>query len=103
MKITGRAPITADDVLSHPMRRAMMDHIIRSGGKAWAPDICIAFGIERRGILKNHTDRLAQFGLMTRTMSHRAGCSRALVLAITAEGREAIAAINCNPTENNPP
>jgi hypothetical protein len=101
MKIMGRAPITARDVLNHPARRGVLEHLARSGGKAMATEIGIALGETRRGCLHNHIRKLGAFGLIkiTRRTSARSHVGIELALAITPQGRAAIAAINSIPME----
>jgi hypothetical protein len=99
----GRRPITAKDVLSHPVRFALLDHVMRCGGTATAMSICRALGEQRRGVLANHASRLAKFGLVTRRISRPPGGGvRELTLAITDKGRKALNHVGGNAAVTNP-
>jgi hypothetical protein len=94
-------PITAENILNHPARLAVVEHLARSGGKATATDIGIALGERRRGCLHNHLNKLGAFGLVRirRHISGRSYVKIELTLTITPQGRAAIAAINSIPME----
>jgi hypothetical protein len=85
-------PISRDSVLSHPVRRAALEHVADCGGWTTAMSIRDALGESRRGCVSNHLLRLCAFGLARRRIALRRGRRgvRALEIAITPNGRAAL-------------
>lgn len=56
----GRKRIPGDQLLDHPMRRALLRHLIERGGCSTAVEACAALGIAHRMTLREHARLLAR-------------------------------------------
>ncbi|WP_426418459.1 helix-turn-helix domain-containing protein [Bradyrhizobium genosp. A] len=82
--------IPKDQIVQHPMRRAVLDHLIASGGSSSAAATCAALGILHRQQLAWHLRLLARDSFVRVELVGR-GNQRAALIHITKNGRNAIA------------
>ncbi|MET4384354.1 DNA-binding MarR family transcriptional regulator [Bradyrhizobium sp. F1.4.3] len=88
--------IPPDEVLAHPMRRAVLAHLIQAGGNSTSVVTSAQLGIHRQSLVK-HAALLIRGGHLWVSLDGR-GSRRTLTLHITRRGRNAIArAINPTP------
>jgi hypothetical protein len=88
----GRPTISPDQMLSHPMRRAVLLHLVDAGGQACSVSICAALQIRHRESLAWMARLLARADLI-RVRQTGSGSARKAFLVITDQGRAAIMAI----------
>jgi hypothetical protein len=84
-----RKYLSPDQVLLHPMRRAVLRHLVVVGGKAAAVETCVALGIKSRESLALHARLLAR-GDFVRVQQTGRGSKRKALLKITDKGAAAI-------------
>lgn len=84
----GRPPLSRDQIVGHPTRQAMLAHLIKTGGRASAVEMCGALDITHRQLLASHAKQLARAKLVRLTQTRR-GNRHASIVLITDKGRVA--------------
>jgi hypothetical protein len=86
----GRRPIPSDQIPSHPVRRAVLEHLVACGGNASAVETCARVGIRFRASLRNHALILQRGEFITVRKTGR-GSQRVATLFITPKGSSVLA------------